>query len=158
MSTIITREEWNALLGGCSPETAEYLKANLAAWEGGDTSKLVEVRLDSMGRLDSESSPIPCIKLKNVPPALKMDRRELRTLTFGHGVRPNLEIAPIIRSIVEKGWQRPRIRQDAIVCYRDGRVGRGNRRVAALQAILGVDSDFLVDVIIVDAIRHGKNQ
>jgi hypothetical protein len=45
--------------GVCPPELIEPLRDELNQWEGGEPCKRVEYTTDSLGRIDSESSPRP---------------------------------------------------------------------------------------------------
>lgn len=56
---IIDRAAWEAMLDRLDGDTQETLRAELAAWVGGDACDQIEVRTDSLGRLDSMSSPRP---------------------------------------------------------------------------------------------------
>lgn len=55
----IDRAAWDAMLSRLDADDADTLRQTLSQWEGGDTCENIEVRLDSTGRLDSESSPRP---------------------------------------------------------------------------------------------------
>lgn len=46
----------------CCPEhLLDQLSAELAAWKDGDTCQLIDYTVDSLGNIDSESSPRPSV-------------------------------------------------------------------------------------------------
>jgi hypothetical protein len=55
----IDRQAWEAMLDNLDADTASRLRTELDSWEGGDTCQSIEVSLDSLGRLDSLSAPMP---------------------------------------------------------------------------------------------------
>ena len=56
----VDRKTWEAMLeADVDGETAEVLRDVLGSWQGGDNCESISVRLDSLGRLDSMSSPHP---------------------------------------------------------------------------------------------------
>jgi hypothetical protein len=55
----IDRATWAAMLERLDADTADKLRDDLNCWAGGETCEKIEVSLDSLGRLDSESNPTP---------------------------------------------------------------------------------------------------
>jgi len=55
----ITRRDWERLLADLDGDTAATLRADLAQWDGCETCERIEISVDSLGRVDSESSPRP---------------------------------------------------------------------------------------------------
>jgi hypothetical protein len=58
---ILDRESWEACLANLDGDDQENLRQQLLQWQGGDTCIHVEVTVDCVGRIDSESSPRPAI-------------------------------------------------------------------------------------------------
>lgn len=57
---IIDRRSWEAMLAHLDGDDQNALRAELEEqYEGGDCCQEIEVQLDSLGRLDSQSSPRP---------------------------------------------------------------------------------------------------
>ena len=61
----IDRQSWEAMLQQRDADDQKQLRDELLKWEGGDTCEKISVSLDSMGRLDSESSPQPGFRFEN---------------------------------------------------------------------------------------------
>jgi hypothetical protein len=60
--TVITREEWDALLEQARSKDAglaQQLEETLDMFIGGNTCPLIEVNLNSLGQLESTSDPMP---------------------------------------------------------------------------------------------------
>ena len=55
----IDRTTFNLMLDHLDGDIQASLRTDLIEWAGGDTCEQIEVSMDSMGRLDSESSPRP---------------------------------------------------------------------------------------------------
>ena len=65
-TTTVDRAAWEAMLHGLTDgDTEQSLRDELAQWDGGDTCERIAVTLDSMGRLDSMSSPRPATEVEN---------------------------------------------------------------------------------------------
>ncbi|HUS96460.1 MAG TPA: hypothetical protein VMX97_06960 [Hyphomicrobiaceae bacterium] len=57
----LDRRTYLAMLVDLDADAQNTLARALAQWEDGDTCLDIDVSLDSLGRLDSESSPRPAI-------------------------------------------------------------------------------------------------
>jgi len=55
----ITRRDWERLLADLDGDTTATLRADLDQWDDGETCERIEISVDSLGRVDSESSPRP---------------------------------------------------------------------------------------------------
>jgi hypothetical protein len=66
----------------CPADLVEQLTAELGAWDGGDTCERVEVTTDSLGRIDSESSPRPANHLVRVIYWAGTTRKERSVSTY----------------------------------------------------------------------------
>ena len=56
---IIDRKTWIAMLGHLDSDAQDVLLDELAQWNNGNVCNKIAVSLDSLGRLDSQSSPRP---------------------------------------------------------------------------------------------------
>ena len=56
---VIDRDSWDAMLTSLDGDAQEALTNELTDWLSGKTCPYVNVQLDSLGRLNSESSPYP---------------------------------------------------------------------------------------------------
>ena len=55
----IDRESWEAMLANLDGDLEIELRSQLSSWQGGDSCQRIRVYTDSLGRLDSESNPVP---------------------------------------------------------------------------------------------------
>lgn len=51
----------NDFFASCPEHLVEQMRDELVAWDGGDTCRRIECSTDSLGRIDSESSPRPAV-------------------------------------------------------------------------------------------------
>ena len=65
---VISRRDYEAMLGHMDGDQQQQLPDDLDVWAGGDVCEWVEVSLDSLGRLDTESSPRPVAQPPNQEP------------------------------------------------------------------------------------------
>jgi ABC-type transporter Mla MlaB component len=55
----LSRKDFFQVIGDLDGDIADQLREELAQWEGGESCEWVRVSVNSLGNLDSESSPSP---------------------------------------------------------------------------------------------------
>lgn len=55
----LSRKDFFQVIGDLDGDIAGQLREELAQWEGGESCERVRVSVNSLGNLDSESSPSP---------------------------------------------------------------------------------------------------